>query len=124
MGAKKLRRKQFCNLASKARTTNSHELDRLYDRSDDHTDCTTNCHSFNSQVWSSKESTTKCHCCGIVGHYANNCTHKAHRSVNYLEHYSRSDASFILLTRNFKRAGVRGIDQPPFTITTDPLPPY
>ena len=29
----------------------------------------------------------------IVGHYANNCTHKANRSVNHLEPYFGSDAS-------------------------------
>ena len=93
MGANKLRRKQIRNLASKARITTSRELDRLNNQSDGRTDCSTNCHSSNSQVWTSKESTAKCHQCGIVGHYANNCTQKANRSVNHLELYSGSDAS-------------------------------
>ena len=60
MGANKLRRKQIRNLASKARITTSCELDRLNDQSDGRTDCSTNRHSFNSQVRASKESTAKC----------------------------------------------------------------
>ena len=93
MGANELCRKQIHNLASKARTTTSQELDRLYNQLDGRIDRTSNCHSSNSQVRASKESSAKCHCCGIVDHYANSCTHKINKSVNHLEPYSRSDAS-------------------------------
>ena len=50
LGANKLRRKQIHNLASKARTTTSLELDRLYNQLDGRTDCITNRHYSNSQV--------------------------------------------------------------------------
>ena len=93
MGANELRRKQIHNLASKARITIFRELDYLYNQLDGRTDCTTNCHPSNSQVWASKESTAKCHCCGIVNYHANNYTHKANRSVDHLELCSGSDSS-------------------------------
>ena len=50
MGANKLCTKQIHNLESKERTTNSCELDYLYNHLDGHTDCNTSCPSSNSQA--------------------------------------------------------------------------